>query len=77
LYYQPVGPSQREIALKHRIDEIYTAYPFYGNLRIQAQLVCEGQAVNRKTVQRYRREMGLEAIYPGPNLSKRDHQHRI
>jgi putative transposase len=52
LYYQPVGPSEREIALKHRTSEIYTAYPFYGYRRIQAQLVSEGQAVNRKTVQR-------------------------
>ncbi len=33
LYYQPVGPSPEEIALKHRIDAIYTAYPFYGSLR--------------------------------------------
>ncbi len=77
LYYQPVGPSEREIALKHRIDEIYTAYPFYGYRRIHAQLVSEGHSVNRKTVQVYMREMGLEAIYPGPNLSRRDHQHRV
>lgn len=77
LYYQPVGPSQREIALKHRIDEIYTAYPFYGYRRIHAQLVSEGHAVNRKTVQVYMREMGLQAIYPGPNLSKRDQAHRV
>ena len=28
LYYQPVAPSAEEIAIKHRIDEIYTKYPF-------------------------------------------------
>jgi putative transposase len=79
LYYRPVGPSKREIELKHRIDEdeIYTAYPFYGYRRIHQQLRREGTQLNRKTVQSYRREMGLEAIYPGPNLSKRDLQHRI
>lgn len=27
LYYQPVAPSAGEVALKHRIDEIYTAGP--------------------------------------------------
>jgi putative transposase len=27
LYYQPVPPSPEEVALKHRIDEIYTAHP--------------------------------------------------
>ncbi|NNJ12356.1 hypothetical protein EKD04_018680 [Chloroflexales bacterium ZM16-3] len=31
LYYQPVAPSAREVAIKHRIDEISTDAPFYGN----------------------------------------------
>jgi len=26
-YYQPVPPSAAEVALKHRLDEIYTAHP--------------------------------------------------
>jgi putative transposase len=77
LYYRPVVPSQREIALKNRIDEIYTQYPFYGYRRIHQQLLRDGFALNRKTVQLYMREMGLQAIYPGPNLSKRDLQHRV
>ena len=77
LYYQPVEPSQREITLKRHIDEIYTQYPFYGYRRIHQQLLREGFALNRKTVQLYMREMGLQAIYPGPNLSKRDLQHRV
>jgi len=77
LYYRSAGPSEREIKLKHRIDEIYTAYPFYGYRRIHQHLAREGTEVNRKTVQSYMREMGLEAIYPGPNLSKRDLQHRV
>jgi len=70
LYYQPVRPSPEEVALKHRIDEIYTATPFYGARRVAAQLAREGQPLNRKTVARYMAEMRLTAIYPGPNLSK-------
>ncbi|GHO87672.1 hypothetical protein KSZ_56780 [Dictyobacter formicarum] len=77
LYYQPVPPSQEEIALKHRIDQIYTAYPFYGYRKITKQLQLEGIQVNHKAVARHMREMGLEAIYPGPNLSKRAHQASI
>ena len=77
LYYRPAEPSEREIKLKHRIDEIYTVYPFYGYRRVHQQLIREGHKLNRKTVQRYMREMGLEAIYPSPNLSKREHQHRV
>jgi putative transposase len=52
LYYQPVPPSPEEVALKHRIDEIYTDHPFYGSRRITAQLQREGWPVNRKAVQR-------------------------
>ncbi len=71
LYYQPRPPSAREVQLKHRIDEIYTAHPYYGYRRIAAQLQRDELAANEKTVARYMQEMGLAAIYPGPNLSKR------
>jgi putative transposase len=77
LYYQPVGPSDWEVELKHRIDRIYTDYPFYGSRRMAHQLGLDGFAVNRKTVQRAMREMGLEAIAPGPNLSRRNQQHKV
>jgi putative transposase len=71
LYYRPVAPSPQEVALKHRIDAIYTDCPFYGVRRITAQLRREGLLVNHKAVARHMREMGLGALYPGPNLSKR------
>jgi putative transposase len=77
LYYQPVGPSAAEIAAKHRIDEIYTAYPFYGSRRITVTLNNEGMAISRPTVQRYMREMQIMGICPGPNLSKRNTAHKI
>jgi putative transposase len=76
-YYKPALPSVEEVRLKHRIDELYTAYPFYGSRRITAQLEREGERVNRKRVQRYMREMGIEGIAPGPNLSKRNLAHRV
>ena len=71
LYYQPAPPRAVEIALKHRIDAIFTECPFYGSRRITAELRREGRLVNRKAVQRHMREMGLEAIGPGPDGSKR------
>jgi putative transposase len=77
LYYKPAPPSPEEIRLKHRIDEIYTQYPFLGSRRIAAILNREEVKVHRNTVQKYMQEMGLAAIYPGPNLSKRNLQHRI
>lgn len=77
LYYQPVPPSTEEVAIKHRIDEIYTQYPFYGSRRITVTLNKEQAAINRKAVQRHMREMGIAGICPGPNLSKRRLEHRI
>jgi putative transposase len=77
LYYQPAPPSAEEVRLKHRIDEIFTAYPFYGSRRITAHLKREEWLINRKRVQRCMREMGLVAVYPGPNLSNPAPEHRI
>jgi putative transposase len=77
LYYQPVPPSPEEVALKHRIDELYTAHPFYGSRKLTVILGEEGAQINRNRVQRYMREMGIAGIAPGPNLSKRAMQNRI
>lgn len=71
LYYQPCGPSEKEIRIKHRIDEIYTDYPFYGSRRIHQQLRREGEVVGENTIAKYMRDMGITAVCPGPNLSKR------
>lgn len=76
LYYQPRGPSAEEIAIKHRIDELYTAHPFYGSRKITAEL-GKDWSIGRERVQHYMREMGLAGIVPGPNLSKRNERHRI
>ncbi len=77
LYYKPVGVSEEEVALKNRIDEIYTEHPFYGSRRIAAVLRREGREVNRKAVQRHMREMGIAGVCPGPNLSKRNHENQV
>jgi putative transposase len=77
LYYKPVQPSLEEVTIKHRIDEIYTKFPFLGSRKIAEILQNKGVNINRKRVQRHMREMGIQAIYPGPNLSKRNLQHRV
>jgi putative transposase len=76
LYYQPAPPSAEEVAIKHRIDQIYTRYPFYGSRRITAVLRRE-MNINRKAVQRHMREMGIAGVCPGPNLSKRTTEHHV
>lgn len=76
LYYVPQPPSVEELEIKRRIDEVYTAHPFYGSRKITAVLRQE-RVINRKTVQRHMREMGLVAIYPAPKLSQRAPKHPV
>ncbi len=77
LYYRPAAPSPEEVALKHRIDEIYTAHPYYGSRRVAVTLQREGQEVNRKAVQRHMREMGIAGLSPGPQTSRRHPTHPV
>jgi putative transposase len=65
------------VAIKHRIDELYTAHPFYGSRKLTVLLEPAFGPINRKRVQRYMREMGIAGITPGPNLSKRLTEHRV
>jgi putative transposase len=77
LYYQPAPPPPQEVAIKHRIDELYTAHPFYGSRKLTVLLEEDFAPINRKRVQRYMREMGIAGIGPGPNLSRRALAHRV
>ena len=38
LFYHPVPLSERELTIKRRIDELYTATPFYGSRRLTVVL---------------------------------------
>lgn len=76
VYYQPRPPSADELYIQRRIDEIYTAHPFYGSRKITVELRKE-LTINRKAVQRHMRAMGLAALCPGPNLSRRATGHRV
>jgi putative transposase len=77
LYYEPGGEAAEDLRLMRRIDEQYTARPFYGSRRMTVWLNEQGEEVNRKRVQRLMRVMGLEAIYPKPRLSLAGKGHRI
>jgi putative transposase len=72
-----VPPSPEEVASKHRLDEVSTAHPFYGSRKLMVVVAQECGPLNRKRIQRYMREMGLVGITPGPNLSKRQHEHQV
>lgn len=77
LYYQPQPVSVVGLELMNRLDEQYTRTPFYGKRRMANILRGQGYEVNIKRVRRLMRTMGLEAIYPGRNLSKPAPGHKI
>jgi len=76
-YYEPAGESQENLRLMRLIDEQYTRAPFYGSRRMTAWLRGRGHDVNRKRVTRLMQVMGIEAIYPKPNLSRPAAGHTI
>lgn len=69
----PYGESTYDLALMRRIDELHLANPSRGSRRIAAALQREGREADRKRVQRLMRKMGICALHPGPDLSRRLH----
>lgn len=77
IYYTPVGFDPATLDLMHEIDRIFTKYPFFGNCQIAAYLPQSGFSAGRHRVRRLMSIMGLQAVYKGPNTSKKHPQHRI
>ena len=76
-YYAAVPESVLNQELMRRMDEEYTAHPFYGSRRMTAVLRRAGYPVNRKRVIRLMAELGLQAIYPKPATSQPGADHRV
>lgn len=81
VYYTPKEPDESERILKEqilaRIDSLHNKYPAMGTRKLAVILRKEGFAVGRKLVRRYMAELGIRAIYPKQNLSKRNHKEAI
>ena len=69
--------KQRRESIMARIDYWHTQMPGIGARKLVRQLKSEGFAVGRKLVRRLMGEMGIQAIYPKANLSKRNFQETI
>ena len=77
VYRAPRPANDDELGLTRRIDELFTRWPFLGSRRITEMLRAEGQAINRKRVQRLMRRMGIAALGPKPRTSRPAPGHRI
>ena len=69
-YYQPTGESEFNQLLMRRIDQEYTAHPFFGCRKMVHVLRTDGHIVNKKRIARLMQVMGLQAMVPGPNTSR-------
>lgn len=77
IYYQMKGESPETLRLMRRMDEVFTAYPFYGSRQLRDHLRREGWRVGRHRIRRLMRIMGLQAIYRKPRTSDPHPEHRI
>lgn len=78
-YYTPVAPDRvRENEIKNRLDYWHTKMPYLGVRKLRKKLQEQDHiAVGRKLIKRYMDEMGIYAVCPKPNLSKRNKLHKI
>lgn len=75
--FSEIVDTPKNLLLMALIDRQYMKTPFYGSRRMTTLLQQKGYVVNRKRVQRLMRQMGIQAIYPKPKLSKSDKSHKI
>lgn len=74
-YYSPIIDPEDDLYMK-KIDEIYTAWPYFGSRRIRAILLRRGHDIGRTRVCSLMRKMGIEAIYPKHRTTFPNSQHR-
>ena len=79
VYYTPAEQDRdRENEIKNRLDYWHTKMPYLGVRKLRNRLQIQDHIpVGRKLITRYMDEMGIYAVYPKPNLSKRNMQHKI
>lgn len=77
LYYRPAPVSEEAVVMMNLLDKQHTKTPFYGVPKMTKYLQGEGYEVGRDRVRSLLRNMGIFAIYPKPNLSKRCFAHKI
>ena len=76
-YYRPRPESAEELELLKRLDRMFTGNPVYGSRRLQVALLREGISAGRRRVRRLMRKLGLWAVRPKRNTSKRHPGHKV
>jgi putative transposase len=81
VYYKSTEPTRKQLELeeliKSRLDCWHTQQCYLGVRRLRDKLRKEDKLqAGRKLIKRYMMEIGIYAIYPKPNTSKSNKQHK-
>ena len=76
-YYEPASISERDQNLMNSLDEQYTKTPFYGVRNMTLAMRALGFTVGKDHIRTLLRRMGLQAVFPKPNLSKPHPENKI
>lgn len=78
LYYTPAAESELNLELMRVIDEKHLKHPWLGVPKMTNWLIDDmNYHVNPKRIRRLFKLMGIQAICPKPNTSKRNKQHKV
>jgi putative transposase len=76
-YCRPRPERAEAPELLERLDRNFTDHPVYGSRRLQVALLRAGIPVGRRRVRRLMRRLGLWAVRPKRNTSKRHPEHQV
>ncbi len=77
-FYRPSRKvPEDDLAMIRRLNELRTAYPFYGAHQLVAALRLQGVFTGRNRVRRLMREMGLSAVVPKSSTSLKAPSHKV
>lgn len=71
-YYEPTAETAENLAIMLLMDKQYFEMPFYGVLRLTAELIDIGYAVNQKRVRRLMKLIGWKTLYQQPRTTIAD-----
>ena len=71
VYYVSAVESDENLKIMKHMDKHFLCHPTYGVIQMQEFILTKGIKANEKRIRRLLRKMGVMAIFPGRNLSKK------
>jgi putative transposase len=77
VYYLPKPTSASDLQIMHAMDRIHLDFPFMGSRQLCRALRRQGYQVGRLHVRTLMVKMGIQALVPQPDTSKRILNHKV